>query len=194
MNFPELPDGDILIVAGDATHLGEIDEIVEFNAWLGKQTFKTKLFIPGNHDFLFESNERLARELLPNATVLIDEYIEVEGLKIYGTPYVNRFYDWAFMKGEAQLAYDHWSKIPEGLDILITHGPPFSILDRNGRMDFCGSTTLYEAVKRLAPKIHVFGHIHESYGREVIEGTTFLNVSHSGYFMNEGNLPVVFEF
>ena len=69
----------------------------------------------------------------------------------------------------------HWKKIPANTDIQITHGPPYGILDKN-RVGFsAGCPSLKRAVKRIQPKLHVFGHIHEDSGMVKLERTTFLN-------------------
>jgi Icc-related predicted phosphoesterase len=70
-----------------------------------------------------------------------------------------------------------WKKVPENLDILITHGPPKGILDANGKGDSVGCTRLREVVDEKAPKLHIFGHIHESFGRQVSGVTTFVNAA-----------------
>jgi Icc-related predicted phosphoesterase len=65
--------------------------------------------------------------------------------------------------------------IPANTDILITHGPPYGILDKN-RVGFsAGCQSLKRAVKRIHPKLHVFGHIHEAGGMVEMGGTTFVN-------------------
>ena len=34
------------------------------------------------------------------------------------------FCDWAFMKARGEPIQEIWNKIPDGIDILVTHGPP----------------------------------------------------------------------
>ncbi len=94
--FVDLPEGDILIHAGDATVQGKFDEVVEFNRWLGTLPYKHKIFVAGNHDFLFEKSPEMARALMSNAYYLQDSFVVLEGLKIYGSPWQPRFHDWAF--------------------------------------------------------------------------------------------------
>jgi 3',5'-cyclic AMP phosphodiesterase CpdA len=58
-NFHEqirIPDGDILIHAGDATNRGTVEEIVFFNQWFCRLPHRHKIFVAGNHDWLFETN------------------------------------------------------------------------------------------------------------------------------------------
>ena len=132
-----VPDGDVLIHAGDATGRGTIDEIIAFNKWFANLPHRHKIFVAGNHDWLFETNNRYARSLLDSSIYYLqDSSVEVQGLKIYGSPWQPRFFDWAFnlMRG-AELA-EKWKLAPNELDVLITHGPPFGILDEVPRQYF----------------------------------------------------------
>ena len=178
----EVPPGDLLIHCGDYTGRYSAAELQDFNEWLGTLPFKHRLFVPGNHDAYFEECPSEARAALTNATTLIDEAITLGGLRIYGTPWVPRFYDWSFMKAEAQLQ-PIYNMIPEGLDVLITHGPPQWLLDQNGRGHHCGSSNLANIVAAKKPRLHVFGHIHESYGERSFNGTHYVNAaSLDGYY------------
>ena len=177
---PKVPDGDILIHAGDLTMNGTFMEIVKVGDWLRELPHKHKVVIAGNHDFLFEKDINLAKNALgPGLTYLQDSDSEIEGLKFYGSPWTPRFFDWAFNVDRGQL-YRKWNLIPEGLDVLITHGPPAGILDKNAPAwggIHVGCTELYDAVKLVRPKLHVFGHIHESNGRLDQDGTIFVNAA-----------------
>lgn len=177
----KLTEGDILIHSGDATFSGTTKEIISFNNWLGEQPFRHKIFIAGNHDLMFEKQPSYARSLLTNAIYLQDTMVELEGIKIWGSPYTPNFYDWAFMCERGKDMKKHWDLIPANLDILVTHGPPHKILDSiNG--EHAGCEELWKRLKELSkggrsPRIHAFGHIHE--GRGVYEGlfTRYLNAS-----------------
>ena len=159
-----VPDGDILIHAGDATIRGTIDEIILFNEWFANLPHTYKVFVAGNHDWLFETNNSYARNSLDKSIIYLqDSWVEIGGLKIYGSPWQPRFFDWAFnlMRG-AELA-EKWKLIPDDTDILITHGPPFGILDDVPRQYFIENTGCEELRKRvetIKPKLHIFGHIH----------------------------------
>ena len=124
-----VPDGDILIHAGDATMAGGVAEIAAFDHWLGTLPHPVKLFCAGNHDLLFERNPALARGLITNATYLQDELIEALGLRIYFSPWQPRFFDWAFNLDRGAALRAKWDLIPWPLDVLVTHGPPMGILD-----------------------------------------------------------------
>ena len=181
----DVPDGDVLIHAGDATIRGTIDEIEAFNDWFANLPHQYKIFVAGNHDWLFETNNSYARKLLSDSIIYLqDSFVEIEGLKIYGSPWQPRFYDWAFnlMRG-AELA-EKWKLIPNDIDILITHGPPQGILDEVPRQYFIENTGCEELIKKVENlsmlgqlKLHVFGHIHCGYGIDEKFGVKFVNAS-----------------
>ncbi len=172
-----LPGGDILFHCGDFSGRGSIPQITQFNEWLGVQPYTHKVVIAGNHDFLFEKENLLARSLLTNAIYLQDESCELNGLKIYGSPWQPYFFNWAFnLQRGAQLA-EKWAKIPQDTDILLTHGPPFGIGDLTSRGENVGCEELLKKVKEIAPRFHFFGHIHEDNGQWQIGKTTFVNAS-----------------
>jgi len=117
-----------------------------------------------------------------NWTVLNDRSAVIDGLNIYGSPWTLEYKTWAFMKPPGEKMREVWSMIPENTDILITHGPPYGIMDTNEDGVHCGCEELLKAVQRIKPKLHVFGHIHESYGIEKQDGTTFVNAAvYEGY-------------
>lgn len=183
----ELPAGDIILHAGDITPLGRVDDVIEFLEWFSRLPYKHKVFIAGNHDFLFQrSNEGEVEEMInsrfPSITYLNDTETEVEGYKIWGSPWTPWFNNWAFNLDVYQQA-KHWNKIPDDVEILITHGPPRDILDEIERPypgeDWNkGCKFLRERIKDLSHlKLHVFGHIHEARGKIEKEGVTYVNAS-----------------
>ena len=173
-------EADVIIHCGDITGNGGIKAIEEFMNWFSKlEQFKHKIVIAGNHDWLFERSNLRAREVVPeNVNYLEDEEIIIDGIKFYGTPVQKHFNNWAFNRSEAKMA-QHWAAIPDDTDVVITHSPPYGIGDYvpwNGNSH--GSPSLYmEMVKRVRPKIHCFGHIHEGYGIKIIDDITFINAS-----------------
>lgn len=173
-----LPDADIIVCAGDMTSLGKEHEIRNFLTWYSKlNQYKYKIFIAGNHDFLFERDRIFAKSLIPdNIIYLEDSGIEVMGLKFYGTPVNIIFYNWAFNRSEEKLK-QHWEGIPDDTDILVTHNPAYGVLDNcNYDPKRLGSPSLYmEITNRIKPLIHVCGHIHSGHGTKVIENTLFIN-------------------
>ena len=176
----QLPDADMIIHCGDITSMGYEHEIQHFMKWFsGLNQYKYKIFIAGNHDFLFERNNLLARSFVPdNVIYLEDSGIEIEGLNFYGTPVSLPFMNWAFNKPESKLE-EHWKAIPDNTDILITHCPPYLIGDYvPSNRTHIGSPSLYkEVVERIKPILNCFGHCHEGRGITVIEDTTFINAS-----------------
>lgn len=185
-----MAQGDVLIVAGDFTCHGGPREIKNFARWLDVQPYKYKIVIAGNHDMWFEGRTSfVARELLykySSCIYLQDEVFDLEGLKVYGTPWQPRYNEWAFNldRNSPELAAK-WAAIPDDTDILITHGPPFGKLDvvRGGHRHGC--EILAERLKEIQPKLHVFGHIHTGYGvvQSPVTGTISVNASICG----EGN-------
>lgn len=106
--------------------------------------------------------------------------IDIEGVRFYGSPWQPRFMHWAFNLSRGEDLRRKWDFIPEDTDVLVTHGPPHGRLDlvprdRAGIFENTGCEELLLAVKRIRPKLHVFGHIHEGYGVTRESGTTFVN-------------------
>jgi Icc-related predicted phosphoesterase len=191
----QVPHGDLLIHAGDLTASGTDSEVAAAAKWLGSLPHHYKIAIAGNHDWLFERQPTLAAALLRSAGVsyLQDSRINVEGLSIYGSPQQPEFMHWAFNVPRGQLAA-YWKRVPAGLDILVTHGPPYGILDQRVRpgmrrlapweeeepfagSDHVGDEELLAAVERTRPRVHVFGHIHSGYGKTQNNHTAFYNAS-----------------
>lgn len=176
----KVPDGDILVHAGDFMGFGDMERhIVEFNKWLGEQPHPHKIVVAGNHDRLFESSPGVARALLTNAIYLKNSGVVVEGLTFWGSPVQPTFYDWAFNVGRGKPIRRYWDMIPSGTEILVTHGPPFGILDQDRPgAPHQGCEELAKAVLRVSPKLHIFGHIHGGYGNlRSGNGTLFVNAS-----------------
>lgn len=190
--YPELSPGDLLIHCGDGTYEGNRKEVFALVSWLASQPFKHKIFVPGNHDLLFQQTEDAwLNSLIEEAgiTVLIDRSIIVDGVTIYGSPWVPSLSNYAFV-GPDKVLKRNWDKIPKALDILVTHSPPHTVLDRNASGKQCGSKTLLAAVNKVKPKHHFFGHIHESYGKHHNGTTHFVNAALSDVSYNLKNAPV----
>lgn len=192
--------GDIIIHAGDATGRGESGEIEPFIKWYGQLDFRYRIFIAGNHDFGFERDPARYKKLCEdNGVILLNhESIEIEGIKIFGSPWTPWFYNWAFngaRNPNEQLAYskqtkliplmkDLWNDIPLDTNILVTHGPPYEILDELQFVDgtpkgqFVGCVDLANKIKELKDlDLHIFGHIHCQHGQKHIDGVSYYNVS-----------------
>jgi len=178
-NIPNVPDGDLLIVSGDITTYGKMDEVQAFNNWLGTLPHKYKVVIAGNHDGWLEKADSLVKlAVFSNALYLEDAETNVEGLRIYGAPWTPMFFDWHFMLDRGPAIRQKWRLIPEGIDILVTHGPPHGYLDFGPYQKApVGCEELREAVDRIHPRLHVFGHVHGSAGFAQNEHTLFANAS-----------------
>lgn len=190
-----IPSGDILIHAGDISMKGEKDEVADFLKWFDNQDFEHKILIAGNHDFFFEreSDEHI-QELLPkNVVYLKDSLTTINGLKIWGSPITPWFFNWAFNRHRGDQIKRHWDLIPTDTDILITHGPIFRILDTNSEDQHVGCKDLYNKVQEIKPKVHICGHIHESYGTVDKSGIKFINASVLNAKYELTNNPIEFE-
>lgn len=184
---PILPGGDILVIAGDISYQGEPRELAVFNAWVSKQDYQAKVLIAGNHDWLFERNLPLAKSLVPSVThYLQDSGTTILGLRFWGSPIQPEFMNWAFNRKRGAEIKRHWDMIPTEIDVLVTHGPPHSILDKTEDGRLVGCEELRTAVERIQPKLHIFGHIHEGYGHLRQGNTLFVNAS----IMTERYQPV----
>jgi Icc-related predicted phosphoesterase len=202
--LPKLPDGDVLVHAGDLTDDAGQAALRSFLRWFNSQPHKRKVFIAGNHDWAFEKwngpARAMVKELAPTADYLEDSGVEIDGVRFWGSPYQPEFYNWAFNRKRGAEISHHWDKIPNETDVLITHGPPKGILDISGiDNESCGCADLWTAVAtRIRPKLHVFGHIHHGYGtfrQKWLCGTsqtTFINSSICNERYQPINKPWVF--
>jgi Icc-related predicted phosphoesterase len=175
----KLNGGDLLIHAGDVSSRGSKLEILDFLAWFSEQNYTYKIFIAGNHDFFFEKEKKeLINKCIPkNVIYLNDSGCIIEGVKIWGSPIQPWFYDWAFNRNRGSEIKQHWNKIPTDTEILITHGPPYRILDLTKRGEEVGCEDLLNRLNQVKPSLHIFGHIHEGYGNILKNGTSFFNAS-----------------
>ena len=187
----KLPDGDVLIHAGDITMRGKLSELCDFNNWLGEQPHKHKIIIAGNHDWCFERQKEASIKLITNAVYLEDKFIEIEGHKFYGSPWQPWFLDWAFNLQRGEEIQKKWDLISNDVDVLITHGPAFGILDKVARANV-GCENLLSKIEEIKPKVHVCGHIHEGYGEVIIEGVKFINASINTEHYKPINTPISF--
>jgi Icc-related predicted phosphoesterase len=189
-----IPAGDILVYAGDLTHRGEIMEVKRFNHFLGTLPHPVKIIIAGNHDFCFESDSKASAAQLTNGIYLQDTAVTIEGIRFYGSPWQPWFYDWAFNLQRGPEIREKWDLIPEDTDVLVTHGPPFSHGDRTARGEHVGCQDLLEAIERIKPKVHIFGHIHEGYGLTRNENTLFINASICDEAYQPRNAPILYTY
>lgn len=175
----QLPGGDLLIHSGDVCNRGTQEEAANFIDWFEKQPYTYKVFIAGNHDFFFENfTQQEIQNILPkNIFYLNDSSIKIEGITIWGSPITPEFHNWAFNKKRGKEINKHWQQIPNNIDILITHGPAYGILDKTFRNQNVGCKELLKVIENIQPKYHIFGHIHEDFGMFQNQNTTFINTS-----------------
>lgn len=194
-NNLSLPKGDVLIHAGDISQRGEENEIIDFLNWFSNCDFKYKIFIAGNHDFFFEETlEKDIQKIIPeNIIYLCDSGVEVENIKIWGSPITPWFFDWAFNRHRGNQIEYHWQLIPSDTDILITHGPVFGKLDKTSRGENVGCEDLLHIIESIKPKVHICGHIHEGYGQTTSSKTKFINASVLDEKYALVNPPITFE-
>ncbi len=171
-------EGDVLIHCGDMFNLSDVHEsnIEAMDRWFGEQDFDVVLCTGGNHDRPLEMVLRDNPQPFQNAIYLQDASYIHNGTMFWGAPWVPYLSGHAFFATGQQLA-KKWSMIPAEVDVLITHTPPRSILDISSHGFELGCDDLLDAVHRIRPKVHCFGHVHHSRGQIQDRGTLFLNAS-----------------
>lgn len=200
----EIEPCDYLIISGDLTYRGEWEILKSVLEYLHSLPAKNIIIIAGNHDYSLDekhprynaetTNKFLRACVQYGITYLEHSSVVIDGIKFFGSPYTPKFGGWGF----PILGDDYsniWLDIPEDTDILITHGPPKYTLDKTiyGN-DNVGSVSLEQRLKDIKPKVHCFGHIHESYGVLEQDGTTYVNASICGFpDYTELNEPIYLE-
>ena len=175
---PNVPNGDVLIHCGDLSNMGTFVELRDQIEWLDSLPHKNKILIAGNHDYGLEKLPMRDEVLIGTSlTYLENEGTEIEGVKFWGSPINPPFMNWAFQPPR----FDWRRAIPEDVEVLITHAPPFGILDSNHIFSSIGCPNLLEAVRGLKKlRLHIFGHVHENTGTKLIDGVTFINCALGG--------------
>ncbi|HET8809098.1 MAG TPA: metallophosphatase domain-containing protein [Flavobacteriaceae bacterium] len=170
-----VPNGDVLVHAGDVTERGTEREVRDFLKWFSDQPHRHKIFIAGNHDFFLEkkSSSQIAKILPENVHYLSETQLELSGVLFWGSPITPGTKNWAF----SERRFYRWKNIPPNTDILITHTPPYGILDVSNTKKALGSKALLKRILSLKPKYHIFGHMHENYGKVKRRETVFVNAS-----------------
>jgi Icc-related predicted phosphoesterase len=195
----KLPDADVLVFAGDLMGSGyRHSEVKDFGEWFSAQPHNDKILVAGNHDRMFESDISYCLSKFDRGVIYLqDSGVDIAGFKFYGSPIQPWFYDWAFNVHRGPKIKEYWDNIPADTDVLITHGPPHGILDKMvpltepyfGAYDHLGCRDLMDAVEKIRPRVHIFGHIHGGYGHTNLygtNGTEFYNAA----ICNEAYEPV----
>lgn len=208
VDIPHLPAGDLLVHSGDWCGVGPVGilksdgkaQLEKFSRQLieWKKLYPTVVVIAGNHDFIAEQDDAFTRTIIEaaGAIYLNDSGHEWYGVRLWGSPIQPWYHDWAFNRERGEEIRQHWDLIPDSTNILITHGPPFGILDQvcTGDKPHVGCEELLDVVQKIQPKIHVFGHIHEAYGQQHIGATHFINASSLSQKYEFQNPPIVVPF
>jgi len=183
--------------------------VESFAKWLTSlQNIKHKVVIAGNHEVTFHAefwkknwhrysstcydSNTIVNKLAGCCYYLLDSEVTLNNIRIYGSPWQPQFCDWAFNASE-EVINTYWNLIPEGIDILVTHGPPKGHGGTTLSGEDVGCPKLLDAIKRTKPLVHVSGHIHEGYGVERDENTVFINASSVNYNYVATNSPIVFD-
>ena len=179
----DLPEADIIVHSGDISFAGSEEEVVDFIQWFMLLPNKYKIFIAGNHDdCLFGAN---IDGLPENCFYLCNSSVTIEDFKFYGLP--------MFMEDVIVGKYDEIiKKIPDDTDILITHQPPYGILDFSENTHY-GDRVLLQTVMQIHPRYHLFGHIHNACGIEKGKVTIFSNAAIVDDEYRLLNKPFVFD-
>lgn len=217
-----IPECDVLIHSGDIGGRTSLVELTEFLIWFEKQPAKVKIFIGGNHDICLDKEypndkDSVLREVLREQNRKAKEIIEsynvkylentdyvFEGVKFYGSPITPSFHksNWAFNADRGEEIKKYWSRIPSDVDVLITHGPPYGILDTipekfKQTIDediHRGCHDLLAVIKKrlFSLKLHCFGHLHNHYGvvSEPVSKSREILFS-NGSILNEGYKQIV---
>lgn len=200
-HYPELKGGDLLIVAGDLIATDTFPEYCNAFSWIAKSRYKKKILIAGNHDNLLQTDDWFAKMTI-DFDYLCDSGTEFEELKIWGSPWTKTFeginpHCKAFTCDTEQELVSKFSLIPEDIDILITHSPPYGVLDDveyrgNGEDVHKGSKALIKPLVRSKCRLHIFGHVHEAYGKYTnhLNGITYVNASHVNEHYQPVNKPI----
>lgn len=164
--LPDIGPCDLLLIAGDVCPVENHDLDFQrnwlqtvFADWLEKTPAEQIVGIAGNHDFIFEAE----KVDLP-WTYLQDAEATVNGLRIWGSPWVPNLRSWAFYGGPGRVRGTIIDAIPSGIDILLSHGPMYGAGDRVMDGMYVGCKEMLNQIKRISPKLFVCGHIHEGYG------------------------------
>jgi Icc-related predicted phosphoesterase len=189
----------ILIHAGDVSNRGRIEEIDDFCKWYDGLDFPHKIFCAGNHDWGFQLYPIQIKKILkkyPTIIYLQDDYVVIDGIKIYGTPWQPEFYNWAFNLKRGKELQEKWKYIDNDINILVSHSPPFGILDYVERdMIHVGCEDLKNRISELKSlKINIFGHIHQGYGQIEEAGVKFVNASICTERYIPTNKPIIIEY
>lgn len=171
-------DADFLVHCGDFCGYGTKEECEKFIKWFGSRPARYKICVAGNHDAWVAKNPiEFSQMALDHGVIYLqDQLMEIEGVSFYGFPWSKTFGLWHFMLDDLSPSMEkRVSLIPDGVDVLICHGPPHGARDMNLSGKMCGSLSLRRGVIKKKPKILLTGHIHESNGIDNLGETLVVN-------------------
>ena len=199
----KLPKSHFAICAGDVCATGKESDFKEFVNWFAKQDAVHKIYVPGNHDLFCEQKPDRAIIMCDDNGIhyLHNSGITLDGVSFWGTATQPFFCNWSFNVIDVRDRAKDFALIPENTEVLITHCPPYGILDNTppsswnnfSTNDHVGCRALLSAVSRVKPRFHFFGHIHCNYGQFRREGTLFINASICNEQYKQVNTPVVID-
>jgi len=180
-----VPDGDVVVCAGDFCPQGSMIDCIRFINWFNALPHKHKVLISGNHDVWMEKNKEVGVSAImpPGIHYLLDSGVTIEGYKFWGSPYQPEFCNWAFNLPRGEELKKHWDLISRDTQILITHGPQYGVLDEcpeydsRGVLKRVGCKDLANAIAEIKPLLHICGHVHYGYGNDFKNNTHFINAS-----------------
>jgi Icc-related predicted phosphoesterase len=205
-----VPDADVLIHCGDFCQRGTMSEVKDFVEWLTEQPHKHIIVIPGNHDKPAEKKTGKVLSLFNNSNMhlLLNQEVVIEGVKFWGSPITPTFFDWSFMRDRGAPIQMVWERIPDDVDVLITHGPPYGHGDlapayRTVHPKVAGCLDLLNRIREIKaksswkhPRVHCFGHIHAGHGAtesDQFANMTFINAAICTEEYRPTNSPIGFQ-
>lgn len=206
----DLPkDARMVIFSGDCSNTREpvlnSNEVLDFIEWYKMLPYTYKIFVGGNHDTSIEARLIKRKQFEDKGIIYLEnESVEIEGIKIWGSPITPTFgVGWAWNRKREKI-HKYWDEIPENTDIVVTHGPPFGMLDstydRLNNFDMCGCRNLMKRIIKVNPKYHLFGHIHNfkdiynqgvrtyNLGRTIFSNGSVVEDNKFGLISNNGNI------
>jgi len=172
-----IPDGDVLVHAGDMLRGGTLEELAGVAAWLASLPHRHKIIVAGNHDWCFLNERAAAVKMLGDAIYLEDSGHEIDGVRFWGSPWQPAYNDWAYNLPRGAPLAEKWALIPTNTDVLVTHAPPEGFGDVGPVPGRLGCSDLRARVLEVKPVLHMFGHIHQDGGIFPHEGISFVNVT-----------------